>query len=259
LITKAVIPTAGLGTRFHPVTKIIPKELLPVLNTPALEIIIQEAINSGIEEIIIVNSSSKPLINIFIENYLKNLNPSIAKNVDISIIIQEKPLGLGHAILQSYNKIQNDPFAVLLPDDIIFSKVPLLRQMINKYSELQSSMLCVKSNPNHLLRHYGVIEPSRKENATNIDYIIEKPNIDEAPSDLCVVGRYIFTSDIFNQLSHAKPTKNNEIQLTDSINNLIQLQSVHQFLLAEPHFDIGTPMGLISASLYRSQNDQTTI
>ena len=134
MITKAVIPTAGLGTRFHPVTKIIPKELLPVLNTPALEIIIQETINSGIEEIIIVNSPSKPLINIFIENYLKNLNPSIAKNVDISIIIQEKPLGLGHAILQSYNKIQNDPFAVLLPDDIIFSKVPLLRQMINKYS-----------------------------------------------------------------------------------------------------------------------------
>ena len=242
-----MIPAAGLGTRFHPITQILPKELIPVLNIPGLQHITTEALASGITELIIINSRSKPILSEWISQFnIDHQNESISATE----VIQDAPSGLGHAILQSREYIGNQPFGVMLPDDIIFSAVPTLRRMINMHANLDNPILCIKEVPCHLLKNYGVI----KKEADKITNIVEKPEPNEAPSNLSVIGRYILDPTIFQHLECAQPTLNNEIQLTDSLNQMMKTQDFHAHMVQGHHFDIGTPKGLISASIFASQN-----
>lgn len=247
LITKIVIPAAGLGTRFYPTTKIIPKELLPVLNVPAIQHIANEAIRSGIQDLIIINSRNKPLLSEWIFQFNREHNTN---GISASELIQESPLGLGHAILQSQTLVGDEVFGVMLPDDIIFSYPPALKQMIDLYQESRSSVLCVKKTPTNLLSNYGVI----KSDGDRITGIVEKPEPHKAPSNFCALGRYILEPEIFNYLQTAKPTVNKEIQLTDSLNLMMEHQDFYKHIVQGNHFDIGTPPGLLSASIFASQN-----
>lgn len=248
MITKVVIPAAGLGTRFRPATTTIPKELIPVLNVPALDYIAAEAMNSGMSELIIINSARKIMLREWISKFN---NHHKAKNIWAIEVIQEAPLGLGHAILQAKDIVKDEPFAVMLPDDITFATPPVLQQMIQLYDNLQGSILCVKNIPSSLVESYGVIE---HDNSNKVIGIVEKPKPEDAPSNLCAIGRYILQPEIFQYLSDAHPSINNEIQLTDSINNMLKQNTCYKYHIEGHHFDIGTPKGLISACLFASQN-----
>ena len=252
MINKVVIPAAGLGTRFRPATQFIPKELIPVLNVPALTHTANEAIQSGIREIIIINSKTKPLLREWISRFNTEHQSEGVSAIELT---QEFPLGLGHAILQAKQAVGMEAFGIMLPDDIIFSKPPALKRMIELHCQLRGSILCVKENPINLIKNYGVIEP----HGNKVEGIIEKPDPHDAPSQFCALGRYILEPEIFNYLEKAKPSVNNEIQLTDSLNSMMGDQDFFHYIVEGHHFDIGTPTGLISASIFASQNPNLII
>ena len=265
-IRKAVILAAGLGTRFLPATKAQPKEMIPIVDKPAIQYIIEEAVASGIEEILVVIGREKIAIeNHFDKSYeleetlLKKNKLDILEEVqkvssmvNIFYVRQKEPKGLGHAILCAKNFIGQEPFAVLLGDDIVMSETPCLKQMIDVYGYSNSSVLAVQEVPKKDVSKYGVIKP--KEKALEpplfmIESLIEKPKMEEAPSQYAIIGRYIFSPDIFEILENTPFGKDHELQLTDAINILNSRQLVLGYQFEGKRYDIGDKIGFIKATI----------
>ena len=265
-IRKAVIPAAGLGTRFLPVTKALPKEMLPIVDKPAIQYIIEEAVNSGIDDIIIITGKGKRAIEDHFDrsfelnerlkqkgklNLLKELE-RIESLADIHYIRQKEPLGLGHAILKARKHMNGEPFVVMLGDDIVKSKVPCTKNLINQAIKLNSSVIAVQQIPKELLNKYGVIK-AKKVNNDNalflVEDLVEKPKIGEAPSDLAVLGRYVLMPEIFDYLEKTKPGKNNEIQLTDALRAMNKDKQIFAHKINGEWLTVGDPLNYLKTVL----------
>lgn len=267
-VRKAVIPAAGMGTRFLPATKSLPKEMLPIVDIPTIQLIIEEAVQSGIEDILIITSPSKHAIenhfdfNYELESRLEKSNKTkdvemvraIAKMCNIHYIRQKEPLGLGHAILCAKSFIGDEPFAILLGDDIVVNDDnPALKQLIDAHEKTQSSVVGVQSVADEDVNKYGVIKlANQDENNTRLHEMsgmVEKPKVEEAPSNLAVLGRYVLTSTIFDILENQEPGKGNEIQLTDSIDKLMNTEKVYGYDFEGRRYDVGDKFGFIQATI----------
>ncbi|MED3549842.1 UTP--glucose-1-phosphate uridylyltransferase GalU [Cytobacillus praedii] len=264
MIKKAVIPAAGLGTRFLPATKAQPKEMLPIVDKPTIQYIIEEAVESGIEDIIIVTGRSKRAIEdhfdksveleLLLERTGKHEMLEVVENisnlVDIHYVRQKEPLGLGHAVLCAKKFIGNEPFAVLLGDDIVDSEVPALKQMIDQYNEVHSSILGCNEVPRSEVNKYGIVNYSESTgDLFKVKSLVEKPAIEEAPSTQAIVGRYILSPAIFDLLEQVQPDKKGEIQLTDAIDRLLGQESIYSYIIQGKRYDVGDKFGFLQASI----------
>ena len=263
-VRKAVIPAAGLGTRFLPATKAQPKEMLPIVDKPTIQYIIEEAIASGIEEFLIVTGRSKRSIEDHFDRSLEleltlqhNHKDEMLKmvqeisNISIHYIRQKEPLGLGHAILCAKHFVGSEPFAVLLGDDIVDSTTPCLKQMIDVYNETGSSILGVQEVPQEKVSSYGIIEPKAKigDRLWSVKVMVEKPAVSEAPSRLAVLGRYIIAPEIFDILEKTKPGSGGEIQLTDALKELARMQTILAYNFEGRRYDVGDKQGFLEATV----------
>ncbi len=265
-VRKAIIPAAGLGTRFLPATKAQPKEMLPIVDKPTIQYIIEEAVASGIEDIMIVSGRGKRAIedhfdvSFELEETLEKKRKyleleqirSISKMANLHYIRQGEPKGLGHAIWCARKFIGHEPFAVLLGDDIVLSETPCLKQLLNVYERFESSVVGVQRVPQDQLSKYGVIEPYGMEIAPNVvrvSGLVEKPRPEMAPSDYAIMGRYVLQPEIFDLLEELKPSSGGEIQLTDGIGKLNQLQTVLAYNFQGVRYDVGDKFGFIKATL----------
>ncbi|MFQ5455139.1 MAG: UTP--glucose-1-phosphate uridylyltransferase GalU [Nitrospirota bacterium] len=263
-ITKAVIPAAGLGTRFLPATKASPKEMLSLVDKPLIQYVVEEAVASGIKEIIIITGRGKRAIEDHFdisfeleENLRENGKDFLFKEIrQISDMAnfyyrrQSKALGLGHAILCAKNLVCDEPFAVLLGDDIIDADVPFLKQMINIYEDRHSPVLGIQKVLMNEVKSYGIIKGERVEDGLyNINDLVEKPMPQDAPSDLAVIGRYILTPDIFDILENTMPGKNKEIQLTDGLKELADKSDMYGLMVRGKRHDAGDKLGFLKATV----------
>ncbi|GAB6150657.1 UTP--glucose-1-phosphate uridylyltransferase GalU [Clostridium novyi] len=263
-VKKAIIPAAGLGTRFLPATKAQPKEMLPIVDKPTIQYIIEEAVASGIEEILIITGRNKRAIedhfdkSIELELQLENTNKTellemvrgISNMVDIHYIRQKEPKGLGHAISCAKTFVGNEPFAVMLGDDVVDSEVPCLKQLINCYNEYKTSILGVQKVPKENVCKYGIVDGIHIEDRVyKVKGLVEKPSIEEAPSDIAILGRYIITPDIFDILENTPPGKGGEIQLTDALGILIQNQAMYSYCFEGRRYDVGDKLGFLEATV----------
>ena len=262
-VRKAIIPAAGLGTRFLPATKAQPKEMLPIVDKPAIQYIIEEAIASGIEDILIITGRNKRAIedhfdrNIELELLLRSqgkyellgLVEELA-HVTIHYIRQKEAKGLGHAVLCAKQFVGNEPFAVLLGDDIIDSSTPCLKQLIDVYEDCQASVLGVQQVPKAKVSSYGIVQPEPyKENIWRAVDLVEKPSVAEAPSRLAVLGRYIIEPEIFDLLEATPPGRGGEIQLTDALRSLAVEQPVYAYQFEGRRYDVGDKQGYLEATV----------
>jgi UTP--glucose-1-phosphate uridylyltransferase len=268
-IKKAVIPAAGLGTRFLPATKAVPKEMLPLVDIPTIQYIVEEAVHSGIEEILIITNSYKHCMeNHFDRSYeleehllkankkseLKMLN-DIANMANIYYVRQKEPRGLGHAVLCAQSFIGNEPFAVLLGDDVVVNHggEPALAQLIEAYNETNASIVGVQTVEKDQVSKYGIISPSKSHEPVGrrvkLTDMVEKPSIEEAPSQMAVLGRYILTPEIFTYLTTQTAGAGGEIQLTDAIKRLMDLQAVYAYDFEGIRYDVGDKFGFIKATI----------
>ncbi len=262
-IKKAIIPAAGLGTRFLPATKAQPKEMLPIVDKPAIQFIIEEAIQSGIEEILIITGRNKRAIEdhfdraVELELTLKaqgkydllGLVEELSE-VTLHYIRQKEAKGLGHAVLCARQFVGNEPFAVLLGDDIIDANVPCLRQLINAYEDFGGSILGVQEVPKEKVSSYGIVEPEPvKDNVWRAVDLVEKPSVEEAPSRLAVLGRYIIEPEIFYLLEDTPPGRGGEIQLTDALRRLAAFKPVYAYNFEGRRYDIGDKQGYLEATV----------
>lgn len=263
-VRKAIIPAAGLGTRFLPATKAMPKEMLPIVDKPTIEYIVEEAVASGIEDIIIVTGKGKRAIedhfdvahelerNLFEKGKMDLLervqHPS--KLADIHYIRQKEPKGLGHAVWCARNFIGDEPFAVLLGDDIVQSDPPCLKQLITQYEETHSSIIGVKRVPNEETHRYGIIDPAGQDGRRyQVNHFVEKPASGTAPSNLAIIGRYILNPEIFRFLEQQKIGAGGEVQLTDAIQQLNQIQRVFAYEFEGKRYDVGEKMGFVQTTI----------
>ena len=270
-VRKAIIPAAGLGTRFLPATKAMPKEMLPIVDKPTIQYIVEEAINAGIEDILIVTGKGKRAIEDHFDNSFELEQNLLSKgkvellsevqkpsNVDIHYIRQKEPKGLGHAIWCARKFIGNEPFAVLLGDDIVQSETPCLKQMMNQFDRFSSSIFGVQSvNPNEVSR-YGIVDGKEINNKLyTIKALVEKPAVEEAPSNLAIMGRYILTPRIFDILQNQAPGAGGEIQLTDAIATLNQFEAVYAYEFEGKRYDVGEKLGFIETTIeFALQHDE---
>ena len=273
MIKKAVLPVAGLGTRFLPASKAIPKEMLPIIDKPLVQYAVEEAVNVGINEIVFITSPEKFSIknhfkkNKEIETKLvksgKNdlamvANPKMFSKVSFYYINQKKQNGLGDAIQHAESIIGNSPFAILLPDDLFISKKSCLQQLIDAYALNKSSAIAVNVIDRNNIHKYGVIKPKeRTSEIIKIEDIVEKPNANDAPSDLAVCGRYILNSSIFKHLKSVKPDKSDEIQLTDAIKSMLIEEEVYGVLYDGEKFDCGSKEGFVHATIALALRDES--
>ncbi|CAK1234261.1 MULTISPECIES: UTP--glucose-1-phosphate uridylyltransferase GalU [Fructobacillus] len=264
-VRKAIIPAAGLGTRFLPATKALAKEMLPIVDTPTIEYIVREAIASGIEDIVVVDGKSKRSIedhfdsNPELENNLREKNKLellklVEETTDINMyfIRQSHPKGLGDAILTAKDFIGDEPFVVLLGDDLMQDEVPLTKQLIERYHETGESTLAVLEVPHDQVSEYGVIDPAAKvkeDGLYRVKSFVEKPQPEDAPSDLAIIGRYLLTPEIFEELEQTKPGKGGEIQLTDAIDSLNNRQHVYAHEFKGDRYDIGSKIGFLETNI----------
>ncbi|WP_339180259.1 UTP--glucose-1-phosphate uridylyltransferase GalU [Oceanobacillus sp. FSL W7-1293] len=266
-VKKAIIPAAGLGTRFLPATKAQPKEMLPIVDKPTIQYIIEEAVASGIEDIIIISGRGKRAIedhfdkSYELEEKLEQKQDwetleqvrSISKLANIHYIRQKEPLGLGHAIGCASSFIGNEAFAVLLGDDIVVSEKPCLKQLIDVHEEHHAAVIGAHSVPWEDVSKYGIIDPENKEETAGrtsfVHDLVEKPDAKEAPSNLAIMGRYILTPEIFSILQTLEPGKDNEIQLTDALKKLNQTQDVVAYNFEGDRYDVGNKFGFIEATI----------
>jgi UTP--glucose-1-phosphate uridylyltransferase len=263
-VHKAIIPAAGLGTRFLPATKAQPKEMLPIVDTPTIQFIVEEAVSSGIEDIIIVTGRSKRAIedhfdkSYELEEALKKSGKEdllsqirdISNLVNIHYIRQKEPKGLGHAIYCAKAFIGNEPFAVLLGDDIVRSEEPCLKQLINVYNEYKTTILGVQKVPENEVSSYGIIGGKQvDERVVKVNDMVEKPNIDQAPSNTAILGRYIISPSIFSHLENIAPGKNGEIQLTDALKSLMKDEAIYAYHFIGKRYDVGNRMGFLKATV----------
>ena len=263
-VRKAVIPAAGLGTRFLPATKALAKEMFPIIDKPTIQYIVEEARKSGIEDILVVTGKGKrPIEDHFdsvpeLEQNLKakgknDLLELVQQTTDINLyfIRQSHPRGLGDAVMMAKDLVGNEPFLVMLGDDIMDDKVPLTKQLIDRYEETHASTLAVMKVPHEEVNKYGVIDPvtETKPGLFDVNKFVEKPDVDKAPSDLAIIGRYLLTPEIFDMLETQKPGAGNEIQLTDAIDRLNQIQRVFAHEFKGNRYDVGYKFGYLKTSI----------
>jgi UTP--glucose-1-phosphate uridylyltransferase len=264
-VRKAIIPAAGLGTRFLPATKAQPKEMLPIVDKPTIQYIVEEAVKSGIEDIIIISGRNKRAIedhfdkSYELEHELENkgkkellsLVQDVSNLVDIHYIRQKEAKGLGHAIYCAKSFIGNEPFAVLLGDDIVDSEeVPCLKQMMDIYSEYKTTVLGVQTVPDEDVSKYGIVACRQVDDRVyKVKDMVEKPDKSEAPSNVAILGRYIITPQIFKHLENAKPGKGGEIQLTDALKNLIGEEAIYAYDFIGKRYDVGNKLGFLEATV----------
>ena len=263
-IRKAVVTAAGWGTRFLPATKSQPKEMLPLVDKPIIQYVVEEAVASGMEQIIIVTALGKHTIeNHFdrsfeLEHALRQKGDEkrlrevqrISELASICYIRQKEQLGLGHAVLITKDLVGDEPFALFLPDDIIEAEVPAMKQMLQVHDRYGCSVVAVESVPDKDITAYGVISPQQvEERVYQILGLVEKPKHKEAPSNLGIVGRYILTPEIFNLLKRTPPDKGGEIQLTNGLQLLLEQQKIYAYQFEGIRYDTGTPLGLLKASV----------
>jgi UTP--glucose-1-phosphate uridylyltransferase len=268
-VRKAVLPAAGWGTRFLPATKAQPKEMLPLVDKPVIQYAVEEAVAAGIEQVIIVTSSQKRAIedhfdlNYELEHLLEEKGEieklravrHISDLAQVAYVRQKEQLGLGHAVLMAKDLIGHEPFAVILPDDVVVGGRPCIGQLIHTYHQHHGSVVAVMEVPGEDTERYGVIggdrltEGNDHERTFRVTSIVEKPHPDAAPSNLAVIGRYVLTPKIFDKLEQTQRGAGGEIQLTDAIQALMQEQAVYGFAFRGTRYDAGTTMGWLQASV----------
>jgi len=263
-IRKAIIPAAGLGTRFLPATKAQAKEMLPIVDKPTLQYIIEEAIDSGIEEILIVTGRNKKSIEDHFDRSVElelelekkgktsmlEMVQDISNMVNIHYIRQKEPKGLGHAIHCAKSFIGNEPFAVLLGDDIVDAEKPCLKQMIEAYDEYKTSILGVQEVAKENVDKYGILDVKHIEDRVyKVKDMVEKPAVEEAPSNIAILGRYIITPEIFNILENQAPGKGGEIQLTDALQTLATKEAIYAYNFEGKRYDVGDKLGFLQATV----------
>jgi UTP--glucose-1-phosphate uridylyltransferase len=263
-IKKAIIPAAGLGTRFLPATKAQPKEMLPLVDKPTIQFIVEEAVKSGIEEILIITGRNKRAIedhfdkSVELELELKkkgqgellSLVEDISNMVDIHYIRQKEPRGLGHAIHCAKAFVGDEPFAVMLGDDVIESPVPVLKQMVEVYEKYNCSIIGVQEVPAEDVSRYGIIDSCPiEERISKVNDMVEKPKQEEAPSRRAILGRYIITPRIFEILERTKPGAGGEIQLTDALRELLNHEVIYAYDFDGKRYDVGDKLGYLIATV----------
>ena len=264
-VKRAVIPAAGLGTRFLPATKATPKEMLPIVDKPTIQYIVEEALASGIEDILIITGRSKRAIEDHFDRSVElelNLEEKGKKelldmvrgisDIRIHYIRQKEPRGLGHAILCAKQFIGNEPFAVLLGDDVVYNdEKPALRQLINVYEKTGASVLGVQEVPHEKVSSYGIVATRGTSDPRTfaVADMVEKPPVDEAPSNMAVLGRYIITPEIFEILERTDPGAGGEIQLTDGLRALLKIQPIYAYNFEGRRYDVGDKQGFLEASV----------
>ncbi len=275
-VRKLIIPAGGMGTRFLPATKSLAKEMLPILNVPTIHYLVKEAIDSGIEQIIIIVSSQKnSIIDYFdrsfeLETILKEKNKTelyklvirISNMTNIIFVRQKSPNGLGDAIKYAKQIVDNEPFAVILGDDLVFTskkQIPAIKQCINAYNKHKCSILGVQKVAKDKTKLYGIIKPSNKKITTKIFKIkdmVEKPDINKAPSNYAALGRYVLTPDVFDALNKCKPDKSGEIQLTDALKVIAKTSGLYACNFDGKRYDIGSANGYLQATLHKVLEDK---
>lgn len=264
-VRKAVIPAAGLGTRFLPATKAMPKEMLPIVDKPTIQYIIEEAIESGIEEILIITGNSKRAIedhfgrSCELEQELEKkkdkallaLVRQVSDLVDIHYIRQKEPKGLGHAVYCAKTFVGNEPFAVMLGDDVVYNEdKPCLKQMMECYESKQASVLGVQKVEPREVNKYGIVEGAQVgERLYRVNNLVEKPNVEEAPSNVAILGRYIISPSIFDILADTAPGKGGEIQLTDALKALALKEHMFAYDFVGKRYDVGNKQGFLQATV----------
>ena len=264
-VRKAVFPVAGLGTRFLPATKAMPKEMLPVVDKPLIQYAVEEALKAGIQDIVFVTGKGKQAIEDHFDHFcelehtlmarnkvtlLKEITTLIPESGTIVYTRQNEPLGLGHAIWCARHIVGDEPFAVLLADDLIKAQKPVLGQMIKKFETLQSAMVCVEEVDRQATASYGILDAdSPIDGLTKIRGLVEKPDPADAPSNLAIIGRYILTPEIFSILDDKEEGAGGEIQITDAMARLLKSQDIYGFSYQGTRFDCGTKVGFQMANL----------
>jgi UTP--glucose-1-phosphate uridylyltransferase len=263
-VRKAVIPAAGWGTRFLPATKSLPKEMLPLVDKPVIQYIVEEAVASGIEQILIITAQGKEAIrNHFdrspeLERVLREKRDEkrlgevqrVSRLADVSYVRQEEQLGLGHAVSMAKDLVGKEPFALFLPDDLIVAEVPAMKQMLRVFERWKGSIIAVEPVPREKTAAYGIIDPRKVEDRVHeVLGLIEKPSPENAPSNLGIVGRYILTPEIFDVLVRVTPGAGGEIQLTDALQLLRKDQKIYAYEFEGVRYDTGEPLGFLRASI----------
>ncbi len=263
-VKKAVIPAAGFGTRFLPATKAVPKELLPIVDKPAIQYIMEEVVSAGFEEVILITGREKGSIedhfdiSIELENHLKKkgkddllkIVQDISEMITIVSVRQKEPLGLGHAVLCAKRVVGDEPFAILLGDDIIDAEVPCIKQMMEIYQRIEGVLIAIQRVPRNETHQYGIIKGKKiEERVYNIEDMIEKPKKGEAPSNLAIIGRYILPPEIFGILERTPPDSRGEIQLTDGIRELRKEMPAFGYEFIGDRYDAGDKFGFLQANI----------
>jgi len=264
-VRKAVLPAAGWGTRFLPATKAQPKEMLPLIDKPAIQYIVEEVRDSGLNDVLIITGKTKKSIedhfdrSIELENVLREKNngsmldmvEDIGNLIDIYYVRQKEQRGLGHAVYCARNFINDEPFAVLLSDDIILGETPCLQQMIEAYQQVGTAVVAVMEVPEDEVHRYGIVSPSgdSSQKIFPVSSLVEKPSPNQAPSNLAVIGRYILLPEIFKILKNLPPGAGGEIQLTDALNIMAKQGKVHAFRFSGQRYDIGDKLGFLEATV----------
>src|SRR5881296_2288138 len=263
-IRKAVFPAAGMGTRFLPATKAQPKEMLPLVDKPIIQYVVEEAVASGIESLIIVTGRGKTAIeNHFdvayeLERLLESRSKldllkeirSISDMISVSYVRQKEPLGLGHAILMARDFVGDEPFAVFLGDDIIHAEVPVMRQMIDVYQEHDCPIVAVERVSRSRTSDYGIVAARQAgDNLYQVTDLVEKPSPEEAPSDLAIIGRYVLTPDVFAHLEKTAAGRGGEIQLTDGLRSLLRRRRIYAYRFSGRRYDTGDKLGFLKATV----------
>lgn len=262
-IKKAVIPAAGFGTRFLPATKAQPKEMLPIIDTPTIQLVVQEAVDSGIDDILIITGKGKRAIgdhfdrNFELEQRLREKNDTaydemlrLADMADIHFIRQKEQNGLGDAIRYARNHVGDEPFAVLLGDTILDSATPVTRQLMDIFQQFKSSVLAVETVPQEKVSRYGIVGGDEiSPGILKLSQLVEKPSVDASPSNLAIAGRYILTPGIFDILEQTPIDKNNEIQLTDAMRMLLKKESIFAHTIHGKRYDIGNKLDYLKTQI----------
>lgn len=263
-IKKAVIPAAGLGTRFLPATKSIPKEMLPIVDKPTIQYIVEEIIDSGIEDILIITGRNKGSIEehfdraIELEDNLEKTHKEelleevrkISRMINIHTVRQKDPKGLGHAVYCAKSFVGNEPFAVLLGDDVVDARIPCLKQMIDMYEIYNSTILGVQEIAWENVNKYGVVSGEKiNDKIYTVKDLVEKPDIDKAPTNIAILGRYIITPEIFDILEHTQKGVGGEIQLTDGLKKLASMQDMYAYIFDGRRYDVGSKIGFLEATV----------
>ncbi len=263
-IKKAVLPAAGFGTRFLPATKVVPKELLPIVDKPTIQYIMEEVVAAGIEEVVLITGREKGSIedhfdtSVELENHLKKkgrkdllkMVQDISEMVTLVSVRQKEPLGLGHAILCAKKVVGNEPFVVLLGDDLIDARIPCIKQMIDVYDEMGGAVIAIQKVPKSEAHLYGIIRGKKvRERIYSVEEMIEKPKQGTAPSNLAIIGRYILPPEIFDRLEKVQPDGKGEIQLTNGLRELAKEMPVFGYEFIGDRYDAGDKLGYLQANI----------